>query len=102
MKLTIEIVDYGEDGKLQHWTSSRIVPADSREGISTYNKQKQTEKIARLIDLSKVLGDCIDEFYSKVNAPTPDQSSEEVNPDFLAELLARQEKSQQERGSHHQ
>lgn len=74
MKLTIEIVDYvKDDGKLQPWTTARIVPADSREGISTHNKQGQTEKFARLIDLSKALNGFIDDFYSKVNTSEASQ-----------------------------
>ena len=75
MKLTIEIVDYvKDDGKLQSWTTARIVPADSREGISTHDKQGQTEKFARLIDLSKALDGFIDDFYSKIDTSTPSQS----------------------------
>lgn len=102
MKLTIEIGDYVNDGKLQHWILPRIIPTDNREGISTHDKQGQTEKLARLIDLSKALDDFIEDFYSKVNTSTPSQSTEDVKPDFLAEFLAQQEKSQQEQGGHHQ
>ncbi len=102
MKLTIEIVDYVDDGKLQHWILSRIVPTDNREGISTHDKQGQTEKLARLIDLSKAVDDCVERFYSKANASIPSQSTEDVKPDFLDILLAQQEKSQQEQGGHHQ
>lgn len=75
MKLTIEIVDYIKDGKPQYWISPRITPTDNREGISTHDKQGQTEKLARLIDLSKAVDDCVECFYSKVNTSAASQST---------------------------
>lgn len=74
MKLVIEIGDYEKDGKIKNWGDIRIVPMDRREGISTHDKPGQTEKFARLIDLSKALNGFIDDFYSKIDTSTPSQS----------------------------
>lgn len=67
MKLMIEVFDWYKDGELYYDIAARIAPCDSREGISTLGKSEQTERLARLIDLSKALEDCIEDFYSKVN-----------------------------------
>lgn len=79
MKLTVEISDYTKNGKLQHWVSSRIVPTDSREGISTHDKQGQTERLARLIDLSKVVESAVESFYQNDKTSSASLSSSKDN-----------------------
>lgn len=67
MKLTIEIGDYIEDGKLQSYTEAYLVPNEKgREPV--YDKQGQTEEVARLIDLAEVIVKSVDNFYQSRNA----------------------------------
>lgn len=65
MKLVIEIGDYEDNGELHHFFMPKIEPLERSEGISVYNKTSQTEKFARLIDLSKALEDEAKRFYEK-------------------------------------
>lgn len=68
MKLVVEIGDYVRDGKLEHYCLAHIEPNNNEEGIPTFNKSEQTERLARLIDLSKAVEVAVNNFYYKVSS----------------------------------
>ena len=65
MKLVIEIGDYENKGELRHFFMPKIEPLEHSEGISVHDKSSQTEKLARLMDLSECLKRATEEFYAK-------------------------------------
>lgn len=65
MKLVIEIGDYENKGELHHFFMPKIEPLERSEGISVHDKSRQTEKFARLIDLSKALEEETKRYYEK-------------------------------------
>lgn len=73
MKLIVEIGDTSKDNRFAPWTICRIQPLCAADGISAHSKTDQTEKLARLIDLSKWVEDAVNAFYEK--ATTSSQSA---------------------------
>ncbi len=71
MKLVMEIGDYEKTGVSKPWVLSHIEPIDKRDGISVRDKSSQTAKLARLIDLSEVLKQKIEEFYQNMISSPP-------------------------------
>ena len=74
MKLVIEIWDYEKDGELHHFFMPKIEPSDQLEGISVHDKSSQTERFARLMDLSKVVEEAVNSFYENRTASSPRDS----------------------------
>lgn len=74
MKLVVEIVDFYYHNALEHNIDVRIMQRDNREGISTLDKSEQTERLARLIDLSKGVKKAVDDFYQKRTISLPSAS----------------------------
>lgn len=74
MKLIVEVVDYYNRDALEYGIGTRIIPNDSREGISTLDKYKQTEKLARLMDLSEAVKDAVGNFYENRAISSPRDS----------------------------
>lgn len=71
MKLVVEIGDCVKDGEIQGWSSCCITPADKVEGISTYDKSKQIDKLSRLIDLSAIIKEVVERFYQERTMSSP-------------------------------
>ncbi len=71
MKLVVEIGDHSKGEIITPWISSQIEPLDSREGISVHNKSGQTERLARLIDLSNAVNEAVKAFYQNRISSSP-------------------------------
>ena len=74
MKLEIEIRDCIRNGKLKYAIGTCIAPDDNREGITTYDKSRQIDKLSRLIDLSEVIKEAVEHFYQNRTISSPSAS----------------------------